>query len=160
MSELAISKRGFVFKIMIKKECLICEKTFYTEQWKINKGGAKYCSRKCFGLSYRGKKHTKETKQKMSNNHANVKGCNNPSWKGDKATKVAIHLWVIKRKGKASDYKCKCGKQAHDWSNKDHNYKRKLSDYSAMCVSCHRIYDLKNNLKQGNKIGNNQFKKN
>ena len=95
----------------------------------------------------------------MSDNHANVKGSKNPCWKGELAGKVALHRWVIKRKGKAKMYKCiDCGKQAHDWSNKDHTYKRILNHYKPRCMSCHRLYDLKNNLKPDNKIGSNQFK--
>lgn len=86
--------------------------------------------------------HSKETKRKNSEAHKDNKNCN---WKGDKAGSRAIHKWVEERKGKANSHKCKCGRQARHWSNKDHKYRRILDDYTAMCSKCHKIYDIKNN---------------
>jgi NAD-dependent SIR2 family protein deacetylase len=57
---------------------------------------------------------------------------------------VAMHAWIYKQKGKAKNYKCvDCGKQAIDWSNKNHSYRRVLEDYFPRCRSCHKIYDKK-----------------
>ena len=68
------------------------------------------------------------------------------SWKGDDCGRVGMHHWVVRKKGKANEYKCEhCGKQARHWSNKDHTYKRILEDYQPLCASCHKKYDLKNN---------------
>lgn len=64
------------------------------------------------------------------------------SWKGDKAGCGAMHEWVKREKGKASEHKCvDCGKKSKDWSNIDHKYKRNLDDYQSRCRKCHRRYD-------------------
>jgi len=94
--------------------------------------------KKKISLALTGRKCSKKTLKKMSLGHRNINLKNN-------AKKRAIHYWVIIRKGKASNYKCKCGKQAYHWANKKHDHKRNLDDYMALCRSCHRIYDLKNN---------------
>jgi len=89
---------------------------------------------------------SKEVRQKMSDNKQNEK---NHGWKGDKAKKATIHDWVRTRKGRAGSYKCEIckEKQAIDWSNKDHKYKRNLDDYQAICRKCHREYDKVNKLR-------------
>jgi len=85
-------------------------------------------------------KRNKKTIEKLSSE-------NSIHWKGNNALPTAMHNWVKKYKGKASNYKCElCNtKQAMDWSNKDHTYKRKLNDYQALCRSCHTKYDYKYN---------------
>jgi len=68
------------------------------------------------------------------------------NWKGDNAKKLAMHGWVVRKKGKASAHTCvDCGKQALDRSNKDHSYKRILENYSPTCKKCHMKYDKKYN---------------
>lgn len=144
------------------KQCIQCNQIFYnpkngSKRWKITK----FCSHKCYWKSLEGKpitswtknriekirkanfgkKHSEESKKKM--------GCrmeNHPKWKGDNVGVIGVHAWLWKIKGKASDYKCvDCNKQARDWSNKNHSYKRKLSDYEPRCIKCHRQYDIKFN---------------
>lgn len=114
------------------------------------------------------KKHTEESKKKMSDNNARYwegkrfdsehrknlslnhadfndeKSCN---WKGDNVGFVALHLWVAKHRGRPS-----CCEHCHrtdckrfEWANVDHRYRRVLSDYIRLCTSCHRIYDIKFN---------------
>ena len=77
-----------------------------------------------------------------------------PSWKGEDAKYLPKHNWVRYWKGKPK--KCidcnKKGKMVNGqwnihWSNIDHKYKRVLEDYIGRCPSCHRRYDIKNNLK-------------
>lgn len=73
-------------------------------------------------------------------------GEKNFNWKGDKVKRVAIHLWVYRKRGKPKV--CEhCGATAKErklaWANKDHTYKRKLGDYLSLCYSCHKIYDNK-----------------
>ena len=70
-------------------------------------------------------KHYKEnpvseiTKEKMRKSHIGEK---NHNWKGDKAKVLAMHEWVERQRGKASEHQCvDCGKQAQHWSNKDHS---------------------------------------
>ena len=95
----------------------------------------------------KGKKHSEETKKKIRKNHPDFNGKNNPNWKGDNVGYRGIHAWVQKEKGKASNYKCKCGKQAEQWANIDNSYKRVLEDYIAMCTKCHKKYDKKTQKK-------------
>ncbi len=83
-----------------------------------------------------------ETRKKMRLSHLGEKS---HLWKGNKVGYHGIHGWVIRQKGKASEYICKCGKQAQHWANtKAHKYKRRIEDFEAMCAKCHRIYDLNN----------------
>jgi hypothetical protein len=74
---------------------------------------------------------------------------NSPYWKGEKAGYTSIHAWVRKYKGKPS-YCEKCGKAkttfaSIQWANIDHQYRRVLDDYIALCVKCHREYDREHN---------------
>lgn len=69
-------------------------------------------------------------------------GTNNSSWKGNKVLYRALHTFISSRKGKASEFSCvDCGRQAREWSNIDHSYRRILDDYDPRCVKCHKIYD-------------------
>ena len=73
----------------------------------------------------------------------------NPAWKGENASTWAKHIWVSSKKRKPKQCSL-CGKKSKwiDWANKNHQYKRKLKDYIALCRSCHRKYDIKfNNYK-------------
>jgi len=65
------------------------------------------------------------------------------NWKGDNAGKKAMHVRIVKKSGKAKDYKCvDCGEQAEDWSNiNNHIYTDKIEDYLPRCKKCHRKYD-------------------
>lgn len=69
-----------------------------------------------------------------------------PNWKGEKAGKKPIHEWVKRYKQKPLE--CEhCGRDDKllEWCNIDHKYRRELDDYIALCRSCHRLYDIKNN---------------
>jgi hypothetical protein len=68
-----------------------------------------------------------------------------PNWKVSPGYR-AIHVWVIKNKGKAKQCE-KCDKTSGkiEWANIDHEYKRNLDDYIGLCTSCHRKYDIKFN---------------
>ena len=83
-----------------------------------------------------------ETRKKMANEK-------HPLWKGDEACYSSMHKWIIRHKGNAKEHKCEhCGKQAHDWANKKHDYKHNLDDYMALCRSCHHKFDVKYNKKK------------
>lgn len=75
-------------------------------------------------------------------------GDKHPAWKED-AGKSAMHEWVKKHRGRASDYTCVlCEKKpAQHWANKKHDYKRNLDDYMAVCAKCHKKWDKENNKK-------------
>lgn len=47
---LAIEKRGIV-RTCIERNCVVCGKSFFAELGAINRGGGKYCSRKCYYAS-------------------------------------------------------------------------------------------------------------
>lgn len=94
---------------------------------------------------FKNKKLTKKHKEKISEA---MTGINNPNWKHGN-TPQNKHKWIISKKGKASNYKCEIckNKQAQDWSNKNHKYKKILKDWQALCRSCHEKYDKKYNKK-------------
>jgi hypothetical protein len=69
---------------------------------------------------------------------------NSPNWKGNMAKYKAIHMWVSRHRGKASNKKCAyCDRQASEWSNIDHLYRRDFSDYVPSCKRCHIKHDKK-----------------
>ena len=173
---------------MIKRKCLICSNKFNTYRSRINIGKGNFCSRVCASTERIGKapwnkglrgdprnkgftkKHTEETKEKISkllkgktpwNKGTNgimkawnkglkvpqITGINNPNWKGDKANYYSIHSWVYRHKGKALVCEL-CGKSSENprkiqWSNKDHKYLRNLDDWVSLCIRCHRKHDSK-----------------
>ena len=120
---------------------------------------------KCLGNDNPSKR--KEVREKISKNKKGIKFKNtekmkiafrkrigrgeeySPNWRGDNAGRVAMHNWVMRKKGKASDYICKhCNnKQGEEWSNRKHDYKRTLDDYVALCRKCHKKFDKINNKK-------------
>ena len=157
---------------MIRK-CLTCKKEFKVSIYYVRKGGGKFCSKKCYGVSKLGKspwnKGTigmiKPNSGSFKNGHQSwnkgmeweeKQGENNCNWKGDDVGKVALHLWVTRYKGKpkiCEHCKATCKERKLNWANKDHTYKRVLDDFISLCVSCHRKYDIKYN---GYKVGFNK----
>lgn len=98
-----------------------------------------------------GRKHTDESKLKMRLARLGKKGpwagkerpkaelsCN---WKGDKVGYGALHDWVRSRLGRPDTCE-ECGEiglkgsQIH-WANISGKYKRDLTDWQRLCVSCH-----------------------
>lgn len=91
-----------------------------------------------------GKRNTEEQNRKIKE-HGRY-GEDNNMWGGDFVTLQAMHMWVVRHKGKAG----KCVDEAsmalhckgrYEWSNFDHKYRRVLEDYSERCTRHHRIYD-------------------
>lgn len=97
--------------------------------------------------SHTGKKLSEQTKIKMC--ESAHKGKEHQGWKGENASYVSIHKWVRKWLGRPK--KCEmCGKdnltsEKIDWANKDHQYRRNLSDWLRLCKKCHRKYDISKN---------------
>lgn len=81
-----------------------------------------------------------EVKKKMSLSHLGEKSF---LWKGGLARVKTAHRKVERILGKAKKYKCSCGKDAIEWSNKDHKYSDNLEDYTALCRSCHMKINIK-----------------
>ncbi len=82
-------------------------------------------------------------------------GIENNMWKGDFASYAAMHMWVVRHRGKAQ--KCIDGlyfgidcKGRFEWSNIDHKYRRNFNDYEERCTRHHRIFDLINGLTSPN----------
>ncbi len=90
------------------------------------------------GNGFFGKKHSKETKEKIRKARLNV---DNPSYSH-------IHKTIRKKYGDAKycEHCNKADKKRYEWANKDHKYSLKRSDWQRLCTSCHRIYDLENNI--------------
>ena len=119
------------YKEKVQCICKTCGKIQYVT---INTAKTKkYCSPECQYAAGQSKEMI-----------AKISGENNITWKGDDVGYRGRHYRIVKLKGPAKNYKCiDCAKQASDWSNIDHLYKRNLDDYSPRCTSCHRIYDNK-----------------
>lgn len=91
-------------------------------------------------------KHSLETKRRISKNqigkHLREE---NPSWKGDEVGYFGLHSWIQKQLGKPEtcEFCDKDGLTKHQihWANKSHKYKRDLTDWLRLCVSCHQSYD-------------------
>lgn len=125
-------------------KCKNCNKKMVVLLSIIKTGRKKYCSKKCYS-----------EKIKKSGLLSNNK---NPAWKGNNVGYFSLHNWIKRKLGKANkcvDCDNKNAKK-YEWSNKDHKYSRNIKDYFSRCVSCHRKYDIKNNLikkRIRNKLG-------
>jgi hypothetical protein len=75
--------------------------------------------------------------------HRKLLGENHLLYKGEEASYVAKHEWVRQRLGKPQ--KCEhCGtteKRMYHWANLSGEYRRELSDWVRLCVSCHHLMD-------------------
>lgn len=89
-----------------------------------------------------------ETLNKMRENRADVKGENNPNWKGDKVGKIGIHIWLRNNFKKRRICEL-CGFKSNDplridWALiRGKEYERKRENFMELCRSCHTKYDKK-----------------
>jgi hypothetical protein len=95
----------------------------------------------------KGVKHSPELVQKMRLARLGKrKGETNHAWKGEKVKYCGLHDWVRRELGTPNSCehcgKIGYGRQMH-WANKDHKYKRNLTDWLRLCILCHRKYDKK-----------------
>jgi uncharacterized protein with PIN domain len=68
---------------------------------------------------------------------------NKNNWKGDKAGKVALHIWLAKNKPKSKlCEKCNDKRKLSLSNIRNHQYTRNPNDYKWLCYSCHKKYDL------------------
>jgi hypothetical protein len=125
------------------KTCPICKKEFLARIYKLRPNRGKYCSRKCYSKasSVMMKGHPSYTKHLVEDKHWN--------WKGDDVGYDGLHDWV--RKNLGYPHKCShCGKIGKrnngrwniHWANRTGEYLRDKDDWIALCVSCHRKYDM------------------
>ena len=99
-----------------------------------------------------GKKHSEETKLKLSKLASLKINEKNPGWKGGEAKLSAKHQWIERYFGDAEEVPCMfCGdtrftkkglkpKKKH-WANLDHKYTRDLQKWTVLCGACHVNYD-------------------
>ena len=117
----------------VLSKCKVCKKIIgfiKPSRTKIGKG--QFCSKKC---CYFGR-------------HKIIgEGC--VGWRADKVGYRALHQWVRRWLGEPKEcYFCskkKTTPKSIHWANKSGTYLRKLDDWLALCVPCHRKYD---NLKK------------
>lgn len=107
------------------------------------------CAKKGKRSKWFGKKHTEETKRKIS---LTQWGDKNSLWKGDKVGYAQLHRWVRTRKPRPALCE-KCNqKPALDLASKG-TYNRELENWEWLCRKCHMLSDGRSkkvlqNLKQ------------
>ena len=104
---------------------------------------------------FKGKTHKSSSLLKISRNHADVSGKNNPAWREILTSVRGIHVRIIKTYGKADmcENKTCVGKsKKYDWSHKTHQYSLDRSGWQMLCKSCHKNYDFKHKINGKGKI--------
>lgn len=131
---------------------------------------AKFRLRKGLKNPFFGKKHSKESREKMRLARLGAKmsdeirkkisatckrkglkpawipeGEEHSNWKGDKVGYFGLHHWVYKVKGKPR-YCEHCEQSdkplsSYNWANKSHRYLRQEDDWIRLCIPCHKKYD-------------------
>lgn len=99
--------------------------------------------KKNIGKKLRGKKHTKETIEKIRKKRkGKCLGKDNPNWKGDNVGYHCLHTYIRRHKPKPEACE-KCGKIQDylELANISGEYKRKIDDYIYLCVKCHKEMD-------------------
>jgi len=113
----------------------------------------KYPNRSGFQKNHKinqGKKYSKERCEKIANGKRgsknpmfNIDPKKHPMWKGDNATKEAIHMFL--KKNNIPPKKCqKCKKNRKIYLSFDHSlgkYTRNIEDYEWLCWPCHMKKD-------------------
>ena len=72
-----------------------------------------------------------------------VSGNKHGNWKGDQASYVAKHEWMVLHFGKPEFCEA-CGTEEakrFEWANISGQYLRDREDWLRLCTSCHRKYD-------------------
>ena len=149
---------------MIERECP-CGTRFKTTQKRFDEGRGRFCSKRCMyqhrkprpsGLTYNivAQNRAWFPKGHLPANAGTAKpkvrkgrplGERHHAWKGDDASYVSFHKWVRYHRGDPSRAKCAlCGFPANQWSNISGEYLRDLTDWWALCYSCHQDYDKTN----------------
>jgi len=87
----------------------------------------------------KGHPHTNDAKLKIGKSK---EFDNNYNWKGDKVGYSALHKWVYKMLGKATECSsCAKNEGRIEWANISGLYKRDISDWEQLCRKCHMIKD-------------------
>lgn len=142
--------------------CEWCNKKFITKAW-----NTKTCSPYCNQRNWRrnNPEHNRQIKREWYRRNGvsefgspehrkkqsditlknGKRGAEHPAWKGENVSYRALHYWVERCLGKPTQCvncykKGLSGKKIH-WSNISGEYRRDLSDWQRLCVSCHKMYD-------------------
>ena len=143
---------------MVKTKCNECGVVLMRSPSRVEPRN--YCSRECYSsvrnreIITRGKPHRLSAtrsgafeKHRISALQSKTSGDKHYSWKGSDVSYRGLHYWIRRKLG--NPIKCiKCKKTSVkpriiQWANTDGKYRRILSDYIPLCVSCHKIHDLK-----------------
>lgn len=137
--------------------CKQCGKSFLRPKWAVGKRTKTFCTVKCSTKwnanhrdnSYLEKHHFKKGQRahnkgkKLSKEYieANLKGENNPNWKGDTAGYKAIHKWLNDNYPR-QDYCARCKTHGKtDYALIAKSYARKPEHYLELCRACHMLFD-------------------
>jgi hypothetical protein len=83
-----------------------------------------------------------ESLRYINHHHPGNLGNINGRWKGDNASRSAIHKWLSKIKPLTGICEeCGVTGKRTEYSNVDHTYRRVVEDYRELCSRCHRYYD-------------------
>lgn len=152
---------------MIKVTCLVCANDIYKSPSKVRPRN--FCSMRCWskisaaevverGSKFRFVKGRAEVKNRLEAIRK-IRGGTHYAWKGSDVSYRGLHQWVRRLKGTPSICS-QCGKndkrpRAIQWANVDGMYRRDINDFVALCVSCHKLKDLKMaSSNQGEKSAN------
>lgn len=139
-----ILTKPFLIKEYIenKKSTLIIAKELNTNKHIIRRRLIKYgILRRTLSQALKGREFTLECRKKMSKNHRNIKGKNNPNWQGNNIGYSGIHRRIRLQLPKPN--LCNNCKKIppYDLTNKSGKYKQNLSDWEWLCRKCHMQSD-------------------
>lgn len=83
-----------------------------------------------------------ENRKRKLHQPGRATGERHPHWKGDGVGYSALHLWVVRHRGKPTVCEhCGNDEKQMQWANADHKYRRVLEDWIRLCPACHTRYD-------------------
>lgn len=145
------------YKPRVRIKCESCGKFFEVLPRLVNE--RRFCSLECYykwnkgpNNPFYGRKHSEETRRKMSLNHANVSGKNNPNWKGGRRASSyrGKYWWFIRiLRFYVDGFRCLwCHKegdiktlQAHEVipfrNHKGSGLQYNIYNLITLCASCH-----------------------
>jgi len=102
-------------------------------------------TKKKISQSERGKIVSSETKEKHKKRMLGQKNEKSIAWSGDKVGYYGIHDWLFSNFGKANECEniwCLGDKEKFHWAKlENRKYERKRDNFIQLCVKCHVRYD-------------------
>lgn len=124
------------------KKCLVCNKNFHVESWRVKRGGGKFCSNKCRGVDI----------------SINRGGKNSPSWRGGKIKRICQichkEFFVILSETKHGRGRF-CSRKCWGMSRiKEKNPSWKGGKVKRICQTCYKEFTINpSKMKQGDGSG-------